>query len=78
MCRVVRCKSERVIAERRDPDHVGEDKQGATFVGNSHRLRASDSPNIARTTLVIASAEEACVMGRKNLRSAASLITSGS
>ena len=24
MCRLVRCKSERVIAERRDPDHVGE------------------------------------------------------
>jgi hypothetical protein len=38
---------------------------GSNFVGSSHRLRASDSPNEARTALVIASIEEACVMGRK-------------
>ena len=38
---------------------------GSSFVGSSHRLRASDSPKVARTALVIASTEEACVKGRK-------------
>ena len=40
-------------------------KHGATFVGSSHRLRASDSPSAAHAAIVIASAADACVMGRK-------------
>lgn len=61
MCAVLRCKSERVIAEEKNLIMwVRRYQNGATLLA-SHRLRPCDYPNVVRTAVVIASVADVCV-----------------